>query len=103
MQSGEEETVQYTMRMIKERKANERARENDVEGAEKSRSSWFVLALATTYVPWHNGGSATAAAQRRQPNGGSAVVSCYTQHNELHTKEDNSIYLLQVQIQLACT
>ena len=90
MQSGEEETVQYTMRMIKERsKANERARENDVEGAEKSRSSWFVLALATTYVPWHNGGS--------------AVVSCYTQHNELHTKEDNSIYLLQVQIQLACT
>ena len=49
MQSGEEETVQYTMRMIKERsKANERARENDVEGAEKSRSSWFVLALATT-------------------------------------------------------
>ena len=63
MQSGEEETVQYTMRMIKERsKANERARENDVEGAEKSRSSWFVLALATKYVPWHNGGSATAAA-----------------------------------------
>ena len=49
MQSEEEETVQYTMRMIKERKANERARENDVEGAEKSRSSWFVLALATTY------------------------------------------------------
>ena len=59
MQSGEEETVQYTMRMIKERsKANERARENDVEGAEKSRSSWFVLALATTYVPWHNGAQA---------------------------------------------
>ena len=55
MQSWEEETVQYTMRMIKEpSKANERARENDVEGAEKSRSSWFVLALATTYVPWHN-------------------------------------------------
>ena len=95
MQSGEEETVQYTMRMIKERsKANERARENDVEGAEKSRSSWFVLALATTYsVPWHNSGSTCSA----------AVVSCYTQHNELHTKEDNSIYLLQVQIQLACT
>ena len=91
MQSGEEETVQYTMRMIKERKANERARENDVEGAEKSRSSWFVLALATTYVPWHNDA------------GSAAVVSCYTQHNELHTKEDNSIYLLQVQIQLACT
>ena len=94
MQSGEEETVQYTMRMIKERsKANERARENDVEGAEKSRSSWFVLALATTYVPWHNGGAEAA------PH----FVSCYTQHNELHTKEDNSIYLLQVQIQLACT
>ena len=47
MQSGEEETVQYTMRMIKERKANERARENDVEGAEKSRSSWLVHALAS--------------------------------------------------------
>ena len=93
MQSGEEETVQYTMRMIKERKANERARENDVEGAEKSRSSWFVLALATTYVPWHNSAGCAAC----------AVVSCYTQHNELHTKEDNSIYLLQVQIQLACT
>ena len=65
MQSGEEETVQYTMRMIKERsKANERARENDVEGAEKSRSSWFVLALATTYVPWQRRCVMLHAAQR---------------------------------------
>ena len=46
MQSGEEETVQYTMRMIKERKANERARENDVEGAEKSRALLLLSPIA---------------------------------------------------------